>query len=201
MSNLTQITFESAYRQLPQSDRAFVDSFVARIELTADTTGQSLQDCLAGIDTGNLPARDLEHLSSALVRSAISERIKDLTEAQNISPRRLIKRAAALAFASLDDFYDPDADRFKFQIGTPEQRATVKKYKITESVRNGTVTTEIELKDDVKMLIALMTKQGLLDRDGEPINPEIWRDAGAIKDDTTLEELADQYRLVSETEQ
>lgn len=193
MNKPATISFESAYRQLVPADRGFVDDFVSRVEALAGRNGIDIQEAAGRISIDDLPERDREFLSRALVRSAIAERFRDLTEAENISPRKLIKRAAAIAFATLDHFYDETRDEFEFVLGTPEQRATVKKWKRTENPRTGQIVTEIELKDDVKLLMAFMTQQGLLNNDGEPINADLWRDADALTDDTTIEHLADSY--------
>ena len=211
MGNLSKFTFETAYRQLSSVDRAFVDSFVARVELTSDTTRQDLDTVLAGIDVESLPAREQEHLTRAVVRAAISERVRDLKEAQNISPRRIAKRFAAMAFSSIDDFRRPaaslsyglaehegfDGGLFELEYATPEQRWAVESIEVEEMVRSGKIRTKIKLRDPTPYLMKLAEVAGMFDREGNVTNPEFWAIDGTVSVDKPLDELADDYARVA----
>lgn len=203
MNEISRFTFETAYRQLAQADRAFVDDFVARIEQVHETTGRELFDVLGSIDLATLGERDQGFLGKAIVRAAVSERVKDLKEAQNINPRRIVKRIASLAFTSLNDFYVPGAsnivEAFDLESATPEQRAAIKEVEVEESARTGRIKIKFKLHDPTPHLRMLAQIGGLFDKDGEVTDRELWAAQGAIPTTATVEDLQDVYhKMISE---
>ena len=210
MTQIAKISFETAYRQLPAADRAFVDDFVSRIEAVSERSGQEMQAILIALDFDSLPVRDREHLSRALVRSAIAERVRDLTEAQNVSARRIMKEIAALAFSSIDHYRRPgaslqfgiaeyegfDGGLFELEYATPEQRAAVKEVEIEEQVRSGKIKTKIKLHDKLGALRMLGQIRGLFDQDGNAVNPELWAQEGGVPVAASLDDVQDLYAQV-----
>lgn len=194
MNTLQKITFEPPYRQLEPAARVFVDDLVARIEKASEVTGRPMFELLGEYEP---TAREFEHLQRALTRAAVFDRVRDLTEAQNVSARRIVKEVAAIAFSSIDHYRRPDAflegGVFELEYATPEQRAAVKEVKVEESVRTGNVKMEIKLHDKLAALRMLGQIQGLFNGDGDPINPDKWAEAGGIPTNATSEEAADQY--------
>lgn len=195
--------FEPAYRQLAPADRAFVDEFVSRIERASELSARPMFDVLS--EYRPVSEREQGALSSVLVRSAISDRIRDLVEAENVSPRRIMKEIAAIAFSSLDHYRLPenalDDGRMQFDLGraTPEQRSAVREVDIEESVRGGTVKLKFKLHDKIAALRMMGQIRGLFNSDGDAINPEAWASAGGIPADASDEEAAERYsRLISD---
>lgn len=205
MNNLTRPTFETAYRQLTGVDRVFVDSFVQVVERVSETTGRDLSSVLTEVDVASLPAREQEFLARPLIRVAISERIRDLTEQQNVSARRILKEIASIAFGNIDHFRRPnthlhygleehegyDGGLFELDYATPEQRAAVKEVEVEESVRTGKIRTKIKLHDKLGALRALGQIKGLFDQDGNATNAELWASDGAIPIDATVQDSDD----------
>lgn len=203
MNEIARFTFDSAYRQLAQIDRAFVDDFVARIEDVHDKTGRDLFEILGTVDFRALPERDQSHLAKSIVRAAIAERIKDLKEAQNVNPRRITKRIASLAFTSLNDFYVPGAysiaEAFDLDSATPEQRAAIKEVEVIEEVRTGRVKVKFKLHDPTPHLRMLAQLAGLFDAEGNVTNHADWAASGGIPTTATLDDLTDAYqRMISD---
>ena len=193
MSNVAKFTFEPAYRQLDAVGRAFVDDFVTRVESVADRENRELFDVLRDWPSDMLSPRDIDQLKRPMVQAALFDRVQEVTESVNISPRKLLRRAASLALTSLNDFYDEETDSFSFKRGTVEQRAAIKKIKETENVRSGEIKREYELMTDNAMLRTLMQQQGMLNPEGEPINPERWSSAGLISTSHSVQDAEKAY--------
>lgn len=203
MNEIARFTFESAYRQLAQADRAFVDDFVMRIEQVHETTGRELFEILGSIDFATLGERDQGYLAKSIVRAAVSERVKDIKEAQNVNPRRIVKEFATLAFTTLNDFFDPEAltiaDAFDLRTATPEQRAAIKEIEVEESARTGRVKVKFKLHDRMGPLRELAKIAGMYDKDGEVVNRELWAAQGALPTTATVQDLQDEYqRMISD---
>lgn len=198
MSDVAAFAFETAYRQLTTVERAFVDDFVSRVEHVHETTGRDLLDVLQTIDVKTLPERDQAQLSRALVRVAIQDRVQDLKDAQNISPRRITKRLAAMAFSTIDDFRTPGAsimqdDAFDLDMATPEQRSAVKKVKFKHNIRTGQAEFEFELHDSLRAMTLLCQLAGYLNKDAEPINSEKYAAQGGIPSTASDQDAQDAY--------
>lgn len=196
---MNALAFEPIYRQLPPAERAFVDDFVTRIEKASELSGRGMWEVLGEYQPTD---REAAVLRLGNVRAAISDRVRDLVEAQNISARRIVKEIAAIAFSSIDHFrmnaaslYDSD---FELENATPEQRAAVKEIQIEESARTGKIKTTIKLHDKLGALRMLGQIQGLFNSDGDPINPDKWAENGAVVPlDSTAQDVQMQYaRLI-----
>lgn len=215
MENPSPIRYESSYRQLDNAARMMVDDLISRIEATSDRTGAPLFEVLGRYVPD---AREQEMLSRPIVKAAVFDRIRDLTEAQDISPRRIMKEIAALAFSSIDHFrkpggllsdgleLDPNAmfsdggGLFELEYATPEQRAAVKEVEIEEQVRTGKIKTKIKLHDKLGALRMLGQIRGLFDDDGNAINKEAWVAGGVgIAATASVQEASDAYaRLIGD---
>lgn len=193
--------FEPAYRQLSPAHRAFVDEFVSRVERVAESSGRDMQEVLGSYEPAT--ERESTALASALVCTAISDRVRELIEAQNVSARRIIKEIAAIAFSSIDHFRLPanalDDGRMQFDLSraTPDQRAAVKEVEVTESPRAGTVNLKFKLHDKLGALRMMGQIKGLFNADGDAVDPAKWASDGAIPSDASPEAAADRYaRLI-----
>lgn len=204
MQNPAVISYEPPYRQLDPAARAMVDDLISRIEKASDLTGQALFDILAGYQPTE---RELAFIARPIVKAAIYERVRDLTEAQNISARRIIKEIAAIAFGNIDHFRRPGgqlhdtlgpdphvmAGLFELEYATPEQRAAVKEVEIEEQARTGKIKTKIKLHDKLGALRMLGQIQGLFDGDGNATNPDAWAAGGGIVTSASEQDAAEAY--------
>lgn len=193
------VTFETAYRRLTTLERSFVDDFVLQIEQQAERSGRPMMDVLQSITVDQYGPRERDMLSRQLVCVAVSDRVRDLMEAQNISARRIVKELSYLAFSSIDHFRRPDAmladgGAFELDYATPEQRAAVREVETDEAPRTGIIKTKIKLHDKLGALRMLGQIRGLFNGDGDPINPERWAAEGGIPSDASEESAEDRYR-------
>lgn len=171
MSALAPIMFESAYRQLSQIERAFVDAYISAIEKYAVRTGERLTSALNACPAPSHP-KSRELLSMALVRAAISERIRDLSESMELNVYRTLKELRSMAYSSIGHYIEINDDgepSFNLAGCTPEQLSAIKTIKIRERTDNkNDITTkefEIVLHDKPAMLKDVMRYHGLLNDD------------------------------------
>lgn len=196
MSNLANFSFEPAYRQLDQAARAFVDDFVTRVEAVSERENRELFDVLGDWPSDMLSARDIDQLGRVLVKTAVFERIRDLTEQQNVSPRKVLKEIAAIAFGNIDHFRKTGSDEeFSLEYATPEQRKAVKEVEIVENTRSGQVRSKYKLHDKMGALRLLAQINGLLDENGNPI-ASAWKDVGPITASDTTQSASEKYGKV-----
>ena len=117
-----QTMFQSAYRQISQPERSFVDRLVNLLAESAHrheqpirlALGQPMPDTVRRIDKKGW-------LDRPLVQAAITEEINRIADDQEISPQRWIKEVAAIAQSNVGEFYtvnvlgqpEVDADRVR----------------------------------------------------------------------------------------
>lgn len=191
------ISFDPAYRQLAPHERAFVDELVLRVEKTSEQTGRDMRDVLADVQPSVMDNRAQAMLTRPLVTAAISDRVKELIEAQNISARRIVKEFAIIAFSAIDDFRVTDSLEFDLDQATPEQRRALSQieHESTVNPRTGSTTNKLKLKmhDKIAALNALAKIRGLFNADGDPIDPEKWIAEGGVLINETAQEAASKY--------
>lgn len=187
MNALAQISFETAYRQLQSAEREFVDNFVENIELVADREKVRLETVLYRPLPSNLDARAASMLSRSMVRAAITERVKELAEAAELSVYKTLKELRAIAYSNIahymkiDDFGEPS---FDLSGCTPEQLSAIKTIKIEETLRGRKL--EFVLHDKMAALSMVAKHQGLDTADDDIWTPKpasVKPLAGNISDD------------------
>ena len=157
--------FTSAYRQLRPSEKVFVDGYVSDLESIAVRTGEKLQALLNRPLLDHADERSLSMLSLSLVRAAIAERVKELSEEMELSVYKTLKELRSLAYSNIGNYMEVGIDgfpSFSLEHCTPEQLAAVKSIKIEEGARGGR-KFEFTLHDKVSSLDKVMKYQGLLD--------------------------------------
>lgn len=166
------ISFEPAYRQIKQAEKAFVDGYVSELEQTAVRDNVPLREVLARpVTVTDDRARAM--LERPLVRAAIAERCNELSEAMEISAYRVLKELKAIAFSNIGDYGTIGEDGWftaDFSKCTPEQLSAIAQIKAEETFKpQGGVTRKIEFKpyDKLAGLDKFMRYMGLL----EPENP------------------------------
>lgn len=167
--------FRPAYEQLTPGERRFVDGYVSDLESIAEKTGQRLALVLTQPYPYPLDSRALALLASALVRTAICERVKALSELVDVSPYRTLKELCALAYSNIGDYIEPNSidgsPEFKWSKASYEQLGAIKSFEIEEKPRGG-VRYKFQLHDKLGALTKLMEYMALT----KPDNPH-WAEA------------------------
>lgn len=163
------IEFRTAYWQLEPIERKFVDGYVVDLEKRAERTGQRLMTALMQ-PPDDLDERSLAFLARPLIRSAIAERVKDISDLCDVSVYRTLKSVTAIAYSSMEHFLDipdglgyPDVNLSKC---TPEQLSCIKSFEWEDKPKGGR-KVKITLYDKLDGLKTLMRYQGLLSDENE----------------------------------
>lgn len=171
MNALSPITdFRPAYWQLEPWERKFVDGYVSDIENIADKTGQRLLAVLQAPFPYELDQRAVVLLARPMVRAAIGERIKELSELYDVSFAKTIRELTNIAYSNIINYFDIDILSGMpipaFGKATPEQMSAVKSIEIDDKPRGGR-KIKLVLHDKMAGLGYLMEYQGLR----KPDNP------------------------------
>ena len=162
------LTFETAYKQITPAERAFVDSFIGELETEAVRNGERMDIAIQSFQYEH------EFLERSLVRAAISERVRDLTEQYELTAHKVLKEVRAVAFSNMGDYMEIDEftgqPQFDLSKCTPEQLAAVQSIEIEENMKGGR-KFKFRLHSKMDGIEKLMRYMGLLDAD----NPH-WAD-------------------------
>ncbi len=162
------VDFAPAYRQLQPLERQFVDAYVSDVERIAGMTGQRLVAVLQRPLPPDLDQRSRGMLARPMVRAAISDRVRELSEVMEVSAYRTIKELKSLAYSNMADFIetgmDGKANFVDFTTLTREQMASVQSIKIEDNPKTGR-KVQLQLHPKLGSLETLMKYQGLLTDD------------------------------------
>jgi hypothetical protein len=190
--------FTSAYRQLSPAEKDFTDHFVSAIETRAVRLQKRIIEVLEGPIERPRDERAAMLLERPLVRAAITERVRELQDAADLSAYKVLKELSSIAFSNIDDYMDrssPEFTHIDFSKCTREQMAAVKKIDIEYQSDGMTVKKlKFELHDKVGGLDRFMRHMGLLDPDNPYHAAEIKkREQPAIGFNSTDMQAADAY--------
>lgn len=179
----------SAYRQLKPVERKFVDAYVSELERSAVAAEQQVIAFIALGGTVSLASDDLA--KRPMVKAAVAERIRDLSESLDITQYRVLKEIGTIAFSRMDNYVRIDEyglPTFDFSACTPEQWSSVQMIEVKED-KFGCRTYKLKLYDKPKGLDMLMRNMGMYDAD----NRQRATPAGVpqLTDETTTEQAAD----------
>lgn len=158
------IDFRPAYWQIEPMERKFVDGYVADIEVIAEKTGQRLLAVLHAPYPYELDVRTKALLARPLVRAAIAERIRELSDLYDISTYRTLKELTSIAYSNMSNYIQ--LDQFGYPIiqldkCTPEQMSAIKSFEVEDKPRGGR-KIKFQLHDKLGALAHVMRYQGLL---------------------------------------
>lgn len=183
-----------AYRQLRPSERAFVDAYVKHVGALAAAIDCSAVDYVASgrpilfDDAGGM-------LSRGLVRAAIADRIRELSETLAVSAHKLLSEVAGIASSSMANYFEADGSGTvspNFDSVTPEQWAAVASLDYEED-RYGCRKIKIRLHSKLDAIEKLMKFAGMYEKDNRQ---KIAEQAGrAITADRPTESIAEQYAI------
>lgn len=147
-----QTMFQSAYRQISQPERSFVDRLVNLLAESAHrheqsirlALGQEMPDAVRRIDKKGW-------LDRPLVQAAITEEINRIADDQEISPQRWIKEVAAIAQSNVGEFYtvnalgQPEVDTDK--LTDPDMTRAIKsiEFETSDNITRSAVKTKVKI--------------------------------------------------------
>lgn len=170
------LDFRPAYGQVEPMERKFVDGYVKDIETIAAKTGQPLEAVLHADFPYELDQRAYAMLARPMVRAAIAERVKELSELYDISIMRTLKANAVIAYSSIMNYIKINKEgepEINLRDCTPEQLEAIKGFEWEDKPRGGR-KIKFVLHDKLTALGNLMRYQGLFADD----NPH-WRNQEA----------------------
>lgn len=169
------IEFRTAYWQLEPIERRFVDGFVSDLEKVAERTKQRLAAVLMQPVTG-LDDRAMAFLARPLIRSAIAERVREISDLCDVSTYRSLKEVTAIAYSNIKNYVQIDQwgePVLNLSEATVEQLSAVKSFEWIDMPKGGR-RIKFTLHDKMQGLTQLMRYQGLLNESNEH-----WRDTQA----------------------
>lgn len=185
---------EPAFARLGPAEKAFVESFVADVEIYSVRSGQTLQEAARARALMISDQRSLDLLKIALVQVAIEDRLRGLADSFEMAEFKTIKSLTNIAhstmknFVRVDSLGDPHLD---FSNATADDWDAVQSYKETETPNK--IVREIKLHSKMDAIKVKMQYHGLLDG-------EKWRDLknrasadARFKSDESLENVQDAY--------
>lgn len=134
--NMKQVTPQNPYDFLNPDEMAAVDEFVSLLIVECQRRGERVANVLNRAIPQEFIKRSRGVLERPLVRAAIAEKLQDAANAQDVSPSRLIREHAALAFSNMADFIKFDvfgALIFDLKNVSREKMAAVKSITIEDT--------------------------------------------------------------------
>lgn len=193
--------FQTAYQQISDAERGFVDRLVHDIAEGASRHGGRIADLIDTPLPQELHKRDTRGwLQRPLVLAAITDQLRELQLRQDISLDRIVRELHAIATFSLGDItrYDSVGDPyFDLDNATPEQWAAIKSVEVEKSdglSRSTKTKMKIQTHDKLgaaKMLIELL---GGTDADNPYRKSAATGKAPVLTDDHSAQHAADEYQ-------
>ena len=141
MSDMShRFVFVSAYRQLTPAERTFVDGVIIEFERIADRAGERLALMLHRPLPSNIVERSRGMLDKPMVTAAITERVNEISAANDLTVQRMVKEMMAIAFSSMGDYCTVAADgavTFDLARCTPEQMSAIKSIETEQHDNEG----------------------------------------------------------------
>lgn len=199
--------FLSAYQQISEPERGFVDRLVGTIADEAQRYGARIADLIDAPLPDTLHKMDSRGwLSRPLVVAAITEKLRELQLRQDISLERIMRELHAIATFSLEDIMKID-DLGEPQIdlanATPEQWAAIKSIDFEKNdglTRASKTKTRITTHDKLGALKMMADMMGAYDPDNPFRKADKTRSAPALTDDKSAQQAADEYQRYIEGE-
>lgn len=152
----------SAYDGLNSNEREVVDAYVNSVKIYAEQNNELILHSLSRPIPEDVIARSRGVLEKPLVKAAIYDRIKELSDEEDLSAKRVMREHMNLAMSNMADYLKfEDSGFMKIELSqcTRKQLAAVKKVKVEHGIFGTQVT--IELHDKNAHLQALNKMMGL----------------------------------------
>lgn len=165
------LQFSSAYKQLTNYERDFVDGFLRSVDAEAEKRFEkitiTLERVSRSIDLNKLDDRSRDLFSKPIIAAAIRERAEQIAYERDLTPDRVIREHAAIGLFNLKKFFpkigEDGLPQFDATDCTALDWAAIQAVDIEETyTRNGTVR-KIKIKSHPKQtsLDALAKFMGL----------------------------------------
>jgi Terminase small subunit len=196
----TRAIFASAYKQLSPSERSFVDSAVAALEIAAHRAGEKISYAL----NRPIPASVCDRapdglLERPLVTAAITERIVQIAAERELTGERVIKELMAISFANIGNYirFEGDTPVFDLAECSPEQLAAIKSIKIKNSGDGinlgGRTEIDVQFHEKIPAIKLLGEYLGLFEGDNAHIRSERSKEQQMLDANAPVEKVADAY--------
>lgn len=152
------LQFSSAYKQLSDYERDFVDGFLRRVDTEAERRFEKLTITLervaSSLDLNTLDERSRDLFRKPIVSAAIRERAEQIAAERDLTPQRIIQEHAAIGLFNLQRFFPDTGEdgvpRFDASNCNAVDWAAIQQIDIEETYgRNGT-TRKIKIKAHAK---------------------------------------------------
>lgn len=170
---MESINLSTAYDLLTDSERTFVESHVREVELECIQRNERIGTALLRPIPGDVVARSRGLLEKPLVLAAIAQRLQEIADDRDLSPKRVIREMMAMAMSNMADFVA--CNEYGMPMSTIEkanrfQMSGVKKIEVKAGMYGPSLT--IQLHDKQASLTQLAQMMGIIDPDSGHWNRE-----------------------------
>ncbi len=162
--------FQPAYWQIDGMQRKFVDGYVADLEKIADRSGKRLSVVLHEPFPYELDGRGMAMLALPLVRAAIAERVRELSDLYDVSVSKTLRELTNIAYSNISNYIEIDElsgePTLNLTKCTPEQLSAIKSFEFDDKPRGGR-KIKFQLHDKLGALNSMARYQGLFADDNE----------------------------------
>lgn len=169
MVNMTNNFISSAYDSLNHAEKGAVDSYVQAVRIIAERNNELIIHSLSREIPADVIARSRGLLEKPLVKAAIHDKIQELSDNQDLAPKRILREHMTLAMSNMADYLEFSENGF-FTINlakcTRQQMAAVKRVKVEHGIFGTQVTIDLH---DKKTHMDALTKMMGLDQPDNPV--------------------------------
>jgi hypothetical protein len=157
----------NCYDLLDPAEQAAVNDYVLLLTGECQRRGGRIANVLGQPIPSELVRRSRGVLERPMVRAAIHEALTDAAQRQDVSPARVVREHAALAFSNIADFIEFGLFGeiiFNFRGRSREQMAAIKQIKIDDTPTGRSMTfTMHDKQPSLKSLQEIMTMPTIAD--------------------------------------
>jgi hypothetical protein len=202
---MNALSFASAYRQLTDYERGFVDDFMRTLDneaaLRHERLTATLERVSRSIDVARLDERTRDMFAKPLIAAAIRERVDEIAAGRDLTPEWIVNEWRNIASGSQEHYFTVDGDGFP-QIDlsdlTPAQWRNIESIDATEEyLPKGGSKRHVKLKlyDRTKALDWLGKHTGMDKTDNAVYGAykQLPTDAAQTPTSASVADLADAY--------
>lgn len=153
---MDSVTPSNAYDLLDDADKPAVDEYCQLLVNECHRRGERIANVIDQPVPNELVKRSRGVLARPLVRAAIAERLREMANNQDVSPSRVVREHAAIAFSNMSDYVQFGMFgeiMLNLKGCTREKMAAIKSIEITDTPTGP--KTKLTLYDKVPSLNAL----------------------------------------------
>jgi hypothetical protein len=194
--NMNNNFISSAYDSLTHAEREVVDSYVQAVRIYAERNNELIIHSLSKTIPDDVIARSRGILEKPLVKAAIYEKIQELSDEQDVSPKRVLREHMNLATSNMSDYLKfGDNGFFTIDLSkcTRQQMAAVKRVKVENGIFGTMVTIDLHNKE---AHLNALTKMMGLDQADNPVylaHTAAPKDVKSLNVDTPTEQVERSY--------